>query len=126
MECDDMLDVIHFMLEEDMFVGSAAEIESKSKTRETIYRIFYDRKYQYGVSSSRSSSSDADKDFYADGTYIPSDIEKEGFQTDEIIVPFDPSEPPIQKTHKPYIPATEFNENSPQPFGRLIDGPIGG
>ncbi len=121
-----MLDVIHFMLEEDMFVGSAAEIESKSKTRETIYNIFYDRKYQYGVSSGGSSSSEVSGEFYADGTHIPFEMQEDGFQTDEIIVPFDPDEQPIKKTHKPYVPATDFNPDSPQPFGRFIDGPIGG
>lgn len=121
-----MLDVIHFMLEEDMFVGSVAEIESKSKTRETIYKVFYDRPYQYGVSTGASSGDYSDSEFYEDDSFLPADIAKDGFQTDEIIVPLDPNEPPIKKSHKPYVPATDFNPDAPQPFGRLIDGPIGG
>lgn len=121
-----MLDVIHFMLEEYMFVGSAAEIESKSKTRETIYRIFYDRPYQYGVSTGGKSNDYSDSEFYDDdNSNIPPSIAEDGFQTDEIIVPVDPNEPPIKKTHKPYVPATDFNPDSVQPFGRLIDGPLG-
>lgn len=112
-----MLDVLHYMLEEDMFVGSAAEIESRSKTRKYIYEQMYEREYLYGVSldNSRSNADGSELDVYPE----------DGFMSDEIIVPFDPDEPPIEKTRKPYIPPTNFNPDSSLPFGGTLDGPLG-
>lgn len=117
MDSSDMLDVLHYMLEEDMFVGSAAEIESRSKTRKYIYEEMYERTYLYGVSVDNGNSS-----MTASGLDV---YPEDGFMSDEIIVPFDPNEPPIEKTRKPYIPPTNFDPNSSLPFGGKLDGPIG-
>lgn len=117
MDSSDMLDVLHFMLEEDMFVGSAAEIESRSKTRKYIYEEMYEREYMYGVSLEHDSSvrSASGLDVYPE----------DGLMSDEIIVPFNPDEEPMQKTRKPYIPPTDFNPSSTLPFGTVLDGPLG-
>jgi hypothetical protein len=37
------------------------------------------------------------------------------------ITPFDPTKAPV----KPFVPATDIDENSPKPFGKLLDGPLG-
>lgn len=115
MDCSDMLDVLHYMFEEDMFVGSPAEVESKSKTRETIYRLFYNKKYEYAVTTGKSNDYSLEG---ADGSFYPNEYP----ENDEIIVPLDPTQP---RTSKSYIPPTDFNPDAVKPFGTFIDQPLG-
>jgi hypothetical protein len=37
------------------------------------------------------------------------------------VTPFDPKKAAV----KPFVPATDINENSPKPFGKVLDGPLG-
>lgn len=117
MESDDMLDVLHYMFEEDMFVGSIEQIESRQKTRKLMYEEMYEQQYSYGVTTSSGSSSNSRyEERYPEDGYMTEDVE---------IVPFDPEEPVIKKKTKPYTPVTSFNLNSSTPFGPNIDGPVG-
>lgn len=118
MEADDMLDVLHFMFEDDMFVGSVEQIESRSKTRKLIYEEMYGRKYEYGVTSG-SDSTDS-------GFFDPDTLPEDGFMANgEPIIPFNPDEGPNEFKKKPYIPPTNFDPDSSLPFGVDIDAPLG-
>lgn len=106
MEASDMTDVLHFFFEEDLLISTAEEMEAKSAIRTSIYQSMYGETYKYGYkNTSRTSTAGLD-----------------GFQ-EEDIVPFDPTSPP--KPTRPYVPTTEFDSESPLPFGKTLDAPLG-
>ena len=117
LDASDFLDVVHYIFEEDLFVSSKEEAEAKSEIRSTLYRNLYEREYKHRmqVSSSVSSSSSMT---YADGS--PIEPPEDDFSD---ISQFDPN--PVKKEKKPFIPATDFNPESPLPFGKDIDSPLG-
>ena len=105
LEMSDMLDVMHFYMEEDFSQSSTAEqSEAKDKARELIYSSLYNRKYTLARKNNDYQTANSSGEFYEDE-----------------IVPVDPLKEPT----KSYVPATDFNPNSPKPFGDLLDAPIG-
>ena len=116
MESSEMLDVIHFLFEDDMAAASGEQAEARSKVREVLYRNFYEREYKYkSHSNSGNRSSGLSGPTYADGSPI------DGFDDD--IEPFDPMQE--SKPVKPFIPATEINPDAVLPFGKDLDAPLG-
>lgn len=95
MELRDMLDVVHYFFEQDSRYSSAEEAESVSSMRTTLYRQLYKTTYRYPVKATANNSSSASNEY--------NDL-------DEV---------------KPYIPPTEFNPDSYNPFGQVLDAPIG-
>jgi hypothetical protein len=105
LDMSDMLDVMHFFMEEDFSQSSTAEqSEAKDKARELIYSSLYNRKYTLARKNKDYQTANSSGEFYEDE-----------------IVPVDPLKEPT----KSYVPATDFNPNSPKPFGDLLDAPIG-
>jgi hypothetical protein len=94
LDASDMLDVIHYMFEEDVIVSSEEEEQFKSATREALYDVFYGKTYKYKIKKSSANTV-----FGADGE-IYDDLR-----------PFDP------------INNSQGNEN-PTSFGVGIDGPL--
>ena len=116
MDSDDMVDVLHYMLEEDMFVGSQEAVESRQKTRKLIYEDMYGQRYNYGVTTKSSSTSEFDyQETYSEDGFIDSQEE---------LIPFDPDGLKKEFTRKSYTPSTNFNSELAQPFGLKIDGPL--
>jgi hypothetical protein len=112
-----MLDVIHFFMEEDLVrFESGEQMEAASKTRSSIYEIFYQRTYAYGVKSSGSSSRSG-SGTYADGSPI-------GLPEDDFL-DLEPFNPEVKNAKKPYMQPTKFNPDSALPFGKDIDSPLG-
>lgn len=109
MEASDMLDVIHYFFEEDMHVSAEGEAEAKSEVRSIIYSSLYGSTYKYAIKTKGRS-------YAADGSNYPSD----GLMGEDL-TPFDPE----QTITKPFIPATDFDAESPLPFGRDLDAPLG-
>ena len=104
LEASDMLDVLHYLFEEDLAVTSSEQMDAKNKYRASIYRNFYDVSYKYGSSSSNNNYD---------------------YGLDELDGPVN-AQPNIAKTTKPYIPPTPFNPDSPNPFGgALREAPLG-
>jgi len=108
MEVSDMLDVIHYLFEEDAIVTSEAEFDTKNSARDVIYETVYGRKFAYSAKKSKDFN-DADgqyssEPFDAEGNYIPS-------KTNNV---------------KPYVPPTNFNPDSENPFGGILrEAPLG-
>lgn len=95
-----MLDVMHYLLDEDLSYHSSEQAEFKSSVREKIYDSFYDRKYQFGMRKPVQTFADGDYDSI-DGGAVNNEI-------------------------KPYIPPTNFDPDAPNPFqGVLREGPLG-
>ena len=102
-----MLDVLHYYFEEDLMVESKEEVENKTRIRSLIYREMYHRAYKYGNSNSG-------------GSYNYSTA-SDGYLGDED----DAVDDPIKPASKPYVPPTDFNPESPKPFGKIVDEPLG-
>jgi hypothetical protein len=90
----DMLDIVHFFFEEDSRYGSQEEVESVSAVRSQIYETLYGVPYAYKVKSGGKTRSTTTSD-------IP--------DVDEV---------------KPYIPPTEFDPGSSNPFGAVLEAPL--
>jgi hypothetical protein len=93
MNMSDMLDVIHFMFEEDSRYLSQEEVESVSATRTQVYETLYGVTYNYKVKARSKTNSTS--------TGVP--------DLDEV---------------KPYVPPTEFDPESSNPFGSLLEAPL--
>lgn len=104
-----MLDVMHFLFEEDLQASSEEEAKAKTQVRSVLYKDLYNQTYKYGVRDAGQSYN------YSDNNY-PSD----GFAGKNDSIP-DPIKPPT----KAYVPTTDFNVDSPLPFGKIVDPPLG-
>lgn len=104
MPASDMLDVLHFYFEEDNSLSTEAEVRTRSRTRELLYGKMYGRPYRYAYTPSEPQEEDDEDDF----------------ESDEI-TPFNPKNRPV----KEYIPPTPFDPDSSNPFGTILDAPLG-
>lgn len=107
MDAPDMMDVLHYMFEDDIVITSKEEAESKDRVRSSIYDSFYLRRYKYASSGSTSNSFDFDTD--------PGLMNQE----EPELAPFNP-----QVRSKGYVPPTSFDEDSAMPFGEILDAPM--
>lgn len=116
MPLSDMLDVIHYVFEEDNMYSSEEQMKSKLKTREVVYRDLYnvDYKYKYKENSSQSGRAYVPTSASQDFDDLPLD--------EELIDPFKPSE---KQPTKPVIPFTPFDPDDAKPFGNILDAPLG-
>ena len=98
----EMLDVLHYYMESDFDVSSAEQAEARDKARSIIYKSLYDKEYKFNSSGKRSSQVTASS--YNDSF---------------------PDTDPLEGQTKSYVPPTDFNENSKNPFGEILDSPLG-
>jgi hypothetical protein len=103
-----MLDVVHYLFEQDAIVASESEFDTKNSARDVIYRIVYGREFAYSTKNSKNYSSASEnyssEPFDEDGNYTPS-------KTNYV---------------KPYVPPTNFNPDSENPFGGILrEAPLG-
>lgn len=97
-----MLDVLHYLLDEDMSYASAEQMDAKMSLRKTMYQDMYNKKYLYAPDSRSANPS------YSD------------FEDEQFPVPFDVNE------LKPYVPPTDFDAEASNPFqGVLREAPLG-
>jgi hypothetical protein len=106
MDASDMVDILHYFFEEDNKFDSGEQAEAVSGMRTELYKL-YERTYAYGVKSSNSASNRA---YVGNGA-------TDGFDG----LPFDPENAPV----KPFVPSTDFNPESSNPFGGVLDVPMG-
>lgn len=108
MEASDMVDVIHYLFEEDTSRYSSGEqAEAVSAMRTQLY-FSYNKTYPYAVSSKSNSGR----------SYIPKGASSDFGFTDD----------PLAGSNgatKSYIPPTDFNPDSALPFGSDLDAPLG-
>ena len=100
MEASDMLDVLHYLFEEDLRVSSGEEAKAVEESRKLIYSTLYNRPYKYARTQGRSTSNGGDS-----------------FDDFAPITPYTPN------ARKSYIPPTEFDPDSGLPG--LIEPALG-
>jgi hypothetical protein len=118
MEASDATDVIHFFFEEDSFVDSKESAEAKDGIRSTIYENLYDRPYKYGMKKTSGSGRG-----FSTGNFTSANGESREFDLEEESIPTPIN--PLEKSAKPYTPATSVDASSSKPFGNVLDAPIG-
>lgn len=89
-----MLDVVHYLFEEDSRYRSQEEAESVSAVRTQIYEVLYGTTYRYKMGKSQGNNTGIGSDALSS-----SDV-------------------------KPYIPPTEFDPDSHNPFGSVLEAPV--
>jgi hypothetical protein len=102
MESSEMLDVFHYLFEDDMRFTTGDEAKAQGSLRKELYRL-YGKEYQYASGSGET---------YGGRAYVSSDGMDE----------FDSSP---TGARKPYVAPTNFNPESANPFGSVLDAPLG-
>lgn len=104
-----MLDVIHFLLEEDVVTATSEQSKNRTEFRRRVYGDLYDQTYKFG---SRSGSSTGDQIGGTGTSIVPRDGR--------------PSAGSQGMVHKPYIPPTDMDigPDPSRPF-KGLDGPLG-
>lgn len=110
----EMLNVSHYYFEVDHFMASSEEAEARSNVRTAVYRHFYELDYKYKYKSNSSTSG-----------YNYSTTTASGQPIDDGFVGQDVDDKPDKGPPKPFVPATDFNPDSPTPFGGTLDPPAG-
>jgi hypothetical protein len=103
MELSDMLDVIHYFYEEDLNYATVEQAQMSDARRVTLFKQLYGIEYKYASEDVKNRTAGNSFDFDLDDP-----------------VPFDPAN---AKT-KPFIPATQVDADSYNPFGSILDAPI--
>lgn len=106
-----MLDVLHFFFEEDFKFVSQEDSISRDELRKNMYKEMYGAEYLYALKR------DFDEDGVKDFDSMPMD---EMPAEMEVINPFNPREREV----KPFVEATQINEDQFNPFGSLLDDPL--
>jgi hypothetical protein len=107
----DTLDILHVMFEESQEAGSQEQLKARELFRRNIYTSLYGyKKYEWVSPESNTASGTSSQGAGAD--MIPMD--------DEVA---DPSK--IKLTHKPYVPPTPMDVDSPLPIAGLKEAPLG-
>ena len=104
MELSDMLDVIHYFYEDDLDYASVEQAQMTDARRITIFRQLYGTEYRYASSDTKNRVAGSNANFDFDD-----------------LTPFDPT----NNVTKPFVPATEIDETSINPFGDILDAPLG-
>lgn len=111
LDSSDLMDVIHYIFEEDLAATSAEEIEAKDSYRSTMYEGLYGVRYKYVKSAKRSATNYDLLDDPVNDSFEDSETEKEA--------------PAYKKPPKPYVPPTNFNPDLVNPFaGSRLDAPL--
>lgn len=111
---DDMLDVIHFFFDDDSAAASVEGAQLRNQVRKNTFEMLYKSTYSYALKDEKDGYN------YSDGNTLPSDGYYDGDDEEEI-KPFDPEREPL----KPFIPPTEFDENSGLPLNNtILDAPL--
>ena len=113
-----MLDVLHFLFEEDWVPASPEMIEARSEVRVVLYRDMYGREYKHKIASRKKNGNPQSGRQYVnkamDDTYT-SDLDNIANEK-----PFDPRTAPP----KPFTPASDFDPDADMPF-KGLDAPLG-
>lgn len=110
LDVSDTLDILHVLFEESQEAGSQEQLKAREHFRRSIYTSLYDYKAYEWVSSDNNSASGASSQTTG-ADMIPMD---------------DTANPPkITLTHKPYVPPTPMNVDSPLPIAGLKEEPLG-
>lgn len=95
-----MLDILHYLFEEDATYDYNEQVEHKSRMCSVVYETLYNIDYAYKDVARREMVDEFGESM--------------------------PMSPNIDREVKPYIPPTKFNPDAPNPFGAALrERPLG-
>lgn len=109
LDAPDLLDVLHYMYETDLFTATSEMLDARDKARSMIYEQMYGTVYPYDSSKVTDDGDDV---------YGPPLGEDE-----DLPVPMNPKA--MTSRPKAYTPATKFNPDAVNPYGGVLDAPLG-
>lgn len=117
MDGSDMLDVLHLFFEEDNYYSSEEELVSRSNIRTSLYENLYDLPYKYKYVPPKKPGTNSPA-----SDYTPSETQNfEDLSEEESSTPFNPR----AERPKDFVPPTDFDGESSNPFGSVLDAPMG-
>jgi hypothetical protein len=108
LDAPDLLDVLHYMYETDLFTATSEMMDARDKARSMIYEQMYETIYPYNSSEVANYGSDV---------YGPPLGEDE-----DLPVPVNPRA--MTSRPKAYTPTTKFNPDAANPFNGVLDAPL--
>lgn len=114
-----MVDVLHYLFEEDNHYVSEESAKSRSGIRVAMYRDMYNTTYKYEYKSAPTSGHHSAATYSSgeDLEYMTEAEEIKAFGPDSAGPDKPPMKPPAQ-------PPTEFDPYSPNPFAGILDAPM--
>lgn len=112
-----MMDVIHFIFEEDSTYASEEQLKSQSGVRVAMYRDFYNKKYKYEYVDPKKKNSQYQH------VYVP-DSDLGVMSEEEEAQAFSSREDLAQKPVMGEDTITPFDPTAPNPFGGILDAPM--
>jgi hypothetical protein len=119
MEVSNMLDVLHFLFEDDLNYSTAEQAEAHGEVRNNMYSSLYGIRYKYYTPSKKRGSQS-----FSGGGLSTASGETFGGPEDDFGGPVKPFNPRKAQT-KPYFPPTDLTGNASKPFGSVLDAPLG-
>lgn len=113
MEASDMVDVIHFLFEEDSHYTSEESAKSRSAVRVSLYRDMYKKPYKYEYKDSKKQSTTYSYNYEPEGDLGT-------MSEEEDIKPFDP----LAERKPDAQSITKFNPTANNPFSGILDAPF--
>lgn len=114
LDSPDMVDVIHYIFEEDLDVATAEQAEARDNYRNYLYGDLYNTPYRYASTKSKMSTN-----------YDMLDDPLDDMLVEDSLTDVDIDIPAVKKPPKPYVPPTNFNPNLENPFaGSKLDAPL--
>ena len=121
-EAGEMLDILHFLMEDDLHVTSMESAESRSGIRVSLYRDFYNVKYEYEYKPKKNSRPGSHSDM--PNYMTPDSMSGLEYMTEaEEARPFEPRETELPMK-PPAQPLTEFDPYAANPFEGILDAPM--
>ena len=119
MAANEMMDVLHYLFEEDAHYTSEESAKSRSGVRMVLYKDMYDADYSAYEYKDPSKKKPATQYAYE---YLP-DEDLGTLSDEESAKPFNPKglEPEVI----PYTPVTSFDPTASNPFSGVLDAPLG-
>ena len=111
LDASDMLDVLHYLMEEEMIRQHHNGADIPGAVRDYLYWELYGVRYPYYTPRGGRRYSSA-----ADGTELLDDPLED-------VTPFNPQDGKAQPV-KAYVPPTEVDPDAPNPFGSALDAPL--
>jgi hypothetical protein len=106
----DLVDVLHYMYETDLFSAGADLQEAKDSARNIIYEQMYEREYIYSTTQSRTQ----------DYSLLEPPLNDDG----PLPEPLNPRAMGKRPT-KSFTPATKFHPDAANPYLGVLDAPLG-
>lgn len=114
MNASDLLDVLHYFMEEDMDYTSGEQLEGQSSLRSRLYRNLYDTEYPYATAKTKNNN-------IVELEFGPENDAVEPANELDDIKPFNPR---AASPRKAYVPPTTFDGGAELPFGSTLDAPL--